>query len=134
MSSHPAPIRGAFHNLVPHSPGLRVHKHVAGALGFRGQPTHGPGPSVVRRRIGAQKVGQRRTVAAARCIESAKRRAAPRSEAETATCRPQLAVLGIQKVGRERRVSRVLFSPIQIRCSEYAVTSNDTQRHDAAGY
>jgi hypothetical protein len=44
-----------------------------------------------------------------RCIESAKPRAAIRSEAETAIYRPQLAVFGIQKVGRERTVSRVLY-------------------------
>src|SRR5438477_9684184 len=49
-------------------------------------------PCVVRHRVGAQKVGQRLAVAAARCNEPAKRRAAARSEAETAICRPQLAV------------------------------------------
>ena len=38
-----------------------------------------------------------------RCMEFAKPRAAARSEAETAICGPQLAALGIQKVGRERR-------------------------------
>jgi hypothetical protein len=63
----------------------------------------GPGPSVVRHLVGVQKVGQRLTVAAARCIEYAKGGAAARSEALSAICRPQLAVLGIQKVGRERR-------------------------------
>src|SRR5207249_5393135 len=46
--------------------------------------------------------------AAGRCIDPANRRAAARSEAETVICRPQLAVLGIQKVGRGRTVSRVL--------------------------
>jgi len=59
--------------------------------------------------MGVQKVGQRLTVAAARCIDSAKRRAAAGSEAETPICRPQLAAFGIQKVGRERPISRVLY-------------------------
>jgi len=70
---------------------------------------HGPGPFVARHRVGAQKVGQRLTVAAGRCIDCANRRAAAKSEAATAICRPLLAVLGIQKVGRGRTVSRVLY-------------------------
>ena len=37
-------------------------------------------------------------------------------------------------VGRERRVSRVRFSPIQTGLFEYRTTSNDTLRHDAVGY
>src|SRR5438094_973170 len=94
--------------------------------GARDLNPHGPGPCVVRHRSGSQKVGQRLTVTAARCIESAKRRAAARSEAETATCRPQLAVLGIQKVGRERRVSRVLCLRDRPAHSEYDTTPNDT--------
>jgi len=84
--------------------------------------------------MGAQKVGQRLIVAAAPCIESAKRHAAASSEAETANCRPRLALLAIQKVGRERTVSRVLVLRIQFWYLEYRTTSNDAQRHDAAAY
>src|SRR5438105_11050191 len=53
----------------------------------------------------AQKVGQRLTVAA----DSANRRRAAKSEAATAIGSTQPAVLGIQKVGRGRTVSRVLY-------------------------
>jgi hypothetical protein len=37
-------------------------------------------------------------------------------------------------VGRERRISRVLFSLIRNDRFEYRTTSNDTMRHDAVGY
>jgi hypothetical protein len=37
-------------------------------------------------------------------------------------------------VGRERRVSRVRLLPVQPTLSEYATTSSDTPRHNAAGY
>src|SRR5229473_4370257 len=56
---------------------------------------HGPAPCVVRHYSGgAQKVGHRLTVAAARYIKLAKRRNAARSEAETAICGPQIAASG----------------------------------------
>src|SRR5438132_3915375 len=69
---------------------------------------HGPGPCVARHRVGAQKVGQRLTVAAGRCIDSANRRAAAKSEAATAICRPLLAVLGNTEGGPRAAISRVL--------------------------
>src|SRR5438132_10141488 len=72
------------------------------APGISNRVPHGPRPWVDRQRVGAQKFDQRLTVAAGRCIDSANRRAAAKSEAATAICRPPLAVLGIQKVGRER--------------------------------
>jgi len=48
--------------------------------------------------------------------------------------RPPPVALGIQKVGRERRVSRVLVLRIQLCYFECRTTSNDAQRHDAAAY
>jgi len=74
---------------------------------------------------------QRLTVAAARCIDSAKRPAAARSEAKTAICRAHLAVLGIQKVGRGRTVSRVLSEPTQFQppnTKRHRITRPDRQR------
>ena len=53
---------------------------------------------------------------------------------ETASRGPQHVALGIQKVGRGRTVSRVLFSPSQIRYSEYGTAPSDTERHDVVGY
>src|SRR5947208_8885147 len=46
----------------------------------------------------------------------------------------QLWGLGIQKVGRERRESRVLALRIQLCHFEFRTTPNDAQRHDAAAY
>src|SRR5207249_2769279 len=46
----------------------------------------------------------------------------------------QLSALGIQKVGRERRASRVLVLRIQLCHFEFRTTPNDAQRHDAAAY
>jgi len=113
---------------VPFWPAARAHKSDIEPDASRSWRVRRQAP------VGAQKVCQRLTVAAARCIDSAKRRTATRSEAETAICRPQLAVSGIQKVGRGRRVSRVRFSPIRISSFEHGATYNDTPRHDAAGY
>src|SRR5207237_10858303 len=83
------------------------------APGISNRVPHGPRPWVDRQRVGAQNVGQRLTGAAARCFESATRRAATSSEAESAICRTQLAVLGTQKVGRVPRVSRILY-PLRV--------------------
>jgi hypothetical protein len=84
--------------------------------------------------VGAQKVGQRLTVEQHRRIKSVTSRAIARRDAETAISGPQLCGLGIQKVGRERTVSRVLVLRIQLCYFEYRTTSNDAQRHDAAAY
>ena len=53
--------------------------------------------------MGAQKIGQLLTVAAGRCIDSANRRAAAKSEAATAICRRNLRFLGTDFI-RERGV------------------------------
>ena len=53
---------------------------------------------------------------------------------ETASCGPQNVALGIQKVGRGRTVSRVLYWCDRPSHSEYGTTPNDTQRLRAAAY
>jgi len=60
-------------------------------------------------RVGAQKVGQRLIVRPKPLYRVRQASSRRRREADIAICRPQLAALGIQKVGRERRVIRVLY-------------------------
>jgi hypothetical protein len=72
---------------------------------------HGPDPCVVKHYRGwmHRRLASDLLLTWHRWIESAKPRAIARREAETAICSPQLAALGIQKVGRGRNVSRVLY-------------------------
>src|SRR5260370_5411879 len=113
----PLPVAVAPHD-GPEYLGTHAIRQSTCRVALDGEMVGGPGfepgasrswPVRRRHRVGAQKVGPGLTVAASRCIGSAKRPAAARSEAETVICRPQLAALGIQNVARGRTVSRVLY-------------------------
>src|SRR5256886_4942527 len=78
------------------------------APGISNRVPHGPRPWVDRQRVGAQKFDQRLTVAAGRCIDSANRRAAAKSEAATAICRPATCGFGDTEGGPRAAISRVL--------------------------